>query len=327
MKFSGPFFIFGMPRSGTKLLRDLLNRNEKICVPLAESHFIPYLVNKYGLDFDFSIKNNRKKIYRELVNTSYYFFLKYLKVEFEKEKFLYAEDAQTWADFFEYMLKKGGRCQDKEDVVYGDKTPGYIKHMTLLKKVFPECRFIHIVRDPRDYVLSCRKAWNKNIYRAAERWRESLERFERDARKIDGDDISVVYYEDLLDHPEEELKTLCLFLGVEYNPCMLRLDRSWEFYGDARSKTVIVKGNKQKYLKEFRDRKIKRIEEIVYPTARKHGYEMYFAEKFMPLRMPEKIGYKILDSFSIIRHNIKKFGVLKGMYLSYIHHKKSSWQS
>jgi len=326
-KFSGPVFIFGMPRSGTSLLRDLLNRNEKIAIPQAESHFIPYFVNKYGLDFDLSLKSSRKKIHREFVNTSYCFFLKYLQIEFEEEKLLFSEDIRSWADFFEYLFKKGAQCPEKEDVVYGDKSPNYVKHMPLLKKVFPECRFIHIVRDPRDYALSFRKAWRKNIFRAAERWRESLERFEKDSRQIDEDDISLVYYEDLLENPEEALKKACDFLGIEYNPNMLSLDRAWEVYGDARGKKEIKRDNKQKYLKELKEKEIKRIEEVVYPAALKHGYQMHFAAQAVPLRWPEKIAYKIYDGAAVLRHDVKRFGLSKGLYVSFIHHKKSSWKN
>jgi len=46
--FTGPLFILGMPRSGTKLLRDLLNRNPKIGVPTSETDFIPYLIKPFG---------------------------------------------------------------------------------------------------------------------------------------------------------------------------------------------------------------------------------------------------------------------------------------
>jgi len=325
--FSGPVFIFGMPRSGTKLLRDLLNRNEKISIPVAESHFIPYFVNKYGFDFDLSLEENRKRIYKEFINTSYCFFLKQLPIEFEKREFLCSGKISNWADLFEYWLRKGGQCLNKKEVIFGDKTPGYIRHMSLLKKVFPQCKFIHIIRDPRDYALSSRKAWKKNIYRAAERWRETLERFDEDSQNMSKDDISVVYYEEMLEHPEEVIRNLCFFLGVEYTPDMLRLGRSWEFYGDARSKTEIMRNNREKYMKEFKEKEIKRIEEIVYSAALKHSYTMHFAVRPVPLRRPEMMAYKFFDFVSIIRHNVTKFGLFKGLYLSYIHHKKSSWQN
>jgi len=326
-KFSGPVFIFGMPRSGTKLLRDLLNRNEKISIPVAESHFIPYFVSKYGLDFNLSLEKNRKKIYREFINTSYRFFLKQLSIEFEEEEVLGSREISDWAVLFEYWLRKGGQCLETKEVIFGDKTPGYIRHISLLKEVFPQCKFVHIIRDPRDYALSARKAWKKNTYRAAERWRETLERFDKDSQNMSEEDISVVYYEEVLERPEEVIRRLCSFLGVEYVPNMLSLGRSWEFYGDARSQTEIVRTNKEKYLKELKEKEIKRIEEIVYSEALKHSYPIHFAVRPVPLRRDEMRAYKFFDFAAILRHNVTKFGLFKGLYLSYIHHKKSSWQN
>ena len=46
--YRGPVFIIGMPRSGTKLLRDVLNRNAKVAIMEIESHFIPYMVHVFG---------------------------------------------------------------------------------------------------------------------------------------------------------------------------------------------------------------------------------------------------------------------------------------
>ena len=46
--FTGPLFILGMPPSGTKLLRDLLNRNPRIGFPTLDNDFIPYLIKPFG---------------------------------------------------------------------------------------------------------------------------------------------------------------------------------------------------------------------------------------------------------------------------------------
>ena len=40
MPFDGPLFLVGMPRSGTKLLRGLLNEHSQIGIPLNETEFL-----------------------------------------------------------------------------------------------------------------------------------------------------------------------------------------------------------------------------------------------------------------------------------------------
>src|SRR5690606_34430729 len=55
--------------------------------------------------------------------------------------------------------------------IVGDKTPEYITRVPLLAQLFPRAKFVHIMRDPRDYVVSIRKAWGKSLPRAAQRWK------------------------------------------------------------------------------------------------------------------------------------------------------------
>jgi hypothetical protein len=42
--WTGPLFIIGMPRSGTKLLRGLLEQHPRVRVPTIETEFFPFLV-------------------------------------------------------------------------------------------------------------------------------------------------------------------------------------------------------------------------------------------------------------------------------------------
>ena len=58
---TSPIFIVGMPRSGTKLIREILNRSDDVFIPHSESVFIPYLVKKYGLNPDFRLISNQNK--------------------------------------------------------------------------------------------------------------------------------------------------------------------------------------------------------------------------------------------------------------------------
>ena len=46
--FLGPVFIVGMPRSGTTLMRALLNQHPRVSLALTESHFIPYFIKSFG---------------------------------------------------------------------------------------------------------------------------------------------------------------------------------------------------------------------------------------------------------------------------------------
>ena len=70
--FDGPLFVVGMPRSGTKLLRDLLNQHSAIGIPRIETEFLPYWFEHWERWGDLSDKNQFQHFY-ESVRTSSYF--------------------------------------------------------------------------------------------------------------------------------------------------------------------------------------------------------------------------------------------------------------
>ena len=71
----GPLFIAGMPRSGTKLLRDLLNQHSEISIPEVETHFIPLFIKKFSKQLIFN-EENKKQLVDDLLNTSFYWNMK-----------------------------------------------------------------------------------------------------------------------------------------------------------------------------------------------------------------------------------------------------------
>src|SRR5690606_39213043 len=119
-----------------------------------------------------------------------------------------------------------------ENFIWGDKTPGYLNQLPLIKAVFPEAKFIHIIRDPRDYSLSVEKAWNKNAFRAAERWRYNIEKARSSTHHF-MKDYQEIKYEALLSNPRKELEKICQFLECTYSPMMESLPLPAENLGAA----------------------------------------------------------------------------------------------
>ncbi|MHC4757794.1 MAG: sulfotransferase family protein, partial [Planctomycetota bacterium] len=242
-KFQGPVFVVGLPRSGTSLLRDLLNRNPKISMPRHESEFIPYMIDKFGCKVDLTNKRNLKKFYSELINTAFYYNMQKRSFNITIEDLELIRNKKSWTSIFEFILRFFAEEHNSEEFVYGDKSPGYVNHLKLLNNIFPDVRFIHIIRDPRDHVLSMHKAWRRNLFRAAARWTETIEK-SRNSIGFLNDRYIEVYYEELLDNPEKALKRLCDFLDCDFCTQMLSLENPAEKLGDARDQTVIVRDNK-----------------------------------------------------------------------------------
>lgn len=96
-----------------------------------------------------------------------------------------------------------------------------------LLHIWPDARFIHLVRDGRDVSRSIvQQGWAGNAYEAAKMWLTAESLWADLAPRIGADRRHEVRYEDLVVRPEETLGSLCKFLGVPYDPAMLSYPQS-----------------------------------------------------------------------------------------------------
>jgi hypothetical protein len=106
---------------------------------------------------------------------------------------------------------------------YGDKTPPFLMHVPMLAREFPESRFVHLVRDGRDVVLSLRdqRFAPSSFAGAAEYWAGRVRRARAAGEALGPDRYREVRYEDLVGDPERELRGLCEFVALDFRPEML----------------------------------------------------------------------------------------------------------
>lgn len=107
-------------------------------------------------------------------------------------------------------------------VRWGDKTPSYLLRMEELSAILPEARFIHIIRDCRDVVVSMRPLWfspSREPQEIARMWVDWIREGRAQAARISH--YLEVRYEDLVVAPERELRRICEFIELEYEPEML----------------------------------------------------------------------------------------------------------
>jgi hypothetical protein len=91
-------------------------------------------------------------------------------------------------------------------------------------ELFPEARFIHLLRDPRDCAKSAVAiGFAGNLHYGADPWLDSETSWERLRPKLAGDQFIEVRYEELVTDPVRELGRICTFLGLDYQPRMLDL--------------------------------------------------------------------------------------------------------
>jgi hypothetical protein len=125
--------------------------------------------------------------------------------------------------------------------IMGEKTPAHYRHVDTLLEWFPTARVVHMVRDPRAVFLSevrRRTARPESVpyrwlvrvpvlmelfvlFAVTRTWAEAVHRHRRFARRYP-DRYRLVRFEDLVREPDAEIQELCEFLGVAFEPRMLR---------------------------------------------------------------------------------------------------------
>lgn len=308
ISFSGPVFLIGMPRSGTKLLRNLLVEHPRIGILHIETEFLPYWVDRWNKFGDLSSFNNFQIFYTHMIQLPYFIHMRRHGTLISQQTWYELCRAYDPASIFEALVRHDACVDFGSTKIWGDKSPSYIRHLPLLKQLFPNAKFIHITRDVRDYCLSIHKAWGKNMIRAAQRWADYVHKASQDSMML-GDDYYEIKYEELIDDPGTILKAICDFLGIEFKIEMLDLSKPTENLGDTKGTRNIVSSNKEKYQKLMNADTQKKIEMIAAHTLSQCGYPVIKTESY---RVPKYLMtfYQIMDGINLVRSKITQMGVL-----------------
>ena len=166
---------------------------------------------------------------------------------------------------------------------WGDKTPLYIEILPELATMFPDSRFIHLVRDGRDVAKSYRATdWiGPWLHDNTREWTRALECHWRWARSDLRTRILQVRYEDLVLETEATLRQVCEFIGEKFEPQML----SWERKVDEQ---VPTPGTRRSCEAETRE---VGAEGVARWKREMNARETFVAEAFMGARL-RSLGYQ-----------------------------------
>lgn len=216
---SSPVFIVGTPRSGTTLLRLIMDSHPDIAIT-PESSFLFRVTPLW--DKLLSRGGGRDSISKLLGMLRMIPQVKdWMPASCNPEEIL-ADCGQkvTLAAVLDsiyhlYAIEKGKR-------VWGDKTPKNLHSIDAILRLYPNAKIVVVVRDCRDVALSLRKAEFSNVsyVSSAIRWQNDVDLAIK-AMKRHADCVKVVKYEDLLSAPEETLKMLLGFCGLREEPKLL----------------------------------------------------------------------------------------------------------
>jgi hypothetical protein len=214
-----PFpLIIGAPRSGTTLLRLMLDSHPDLAIP-PETGFLP---RAERLHLPLFLRSRLFHLVTRSTPSWPDFHLDrslFGKALEEIRPFTVSEGIRA---FYRLYAQKHGKIRS------GDKTPLYSLEMPAIRSLLPEAHFIHIIRDGRDVALSLRKTWftpSQDIAALARYWARIIRTARADGRNSSA--YSELRYEDLLADTEGNLRAICQALQLDFYPCML------EYWRDA----------------------------------------------------------------------------------------------
>src|SRR5947207_6414188 len=208
--------VVGCPRSGTSLLAVMLDSHPEVAVP-PETSFIGAVAMLQGSD------EAVRQGFFEAVTADCIPISNWSDFGLDKDllwRRLEAIDPFTVTAGLRSFYAMYAESQGKPR--YGEKTPGYVFLMPQIAALLPEAHFIHLIRDPGDTVLSWRKTWfapSQDLRVLGEVWRKNVETGRRAANLVRR--YVEVRFEELVLHPERELKRLCEYLSLPWDPVML----------------------------------------------------------------------------------------------------------
>ena len=213
-----PLFILGVRRSGTTLLRVMLDRHSELAVP-DESYFIPQLAGRHrGRINPDAFADDLRRLPT----------LRDWSVRAEDVRARLAPGA-TLADGIRAVYELYAEARGKRR--WGDKTPMYMQHLRLLERLFPDALYVHLVRDGRDAALSflsmprgiVTETWGRprTVAGFACQWRSEVLAARALGKRSGPGRYLEVRYEALVADPAGELRRTCDFAGLPYEPGML----------------------------------------------------------------------------------------------------------
>lgn len=247
-------FIVGLPRTGSKMMQDVLERaqsaNCKICM---ETWFLGDLfrsgvrevIKKHGdMSNDSNVSNFVEYMYSDDFSRPYWRMLRRGEMGIERDRLLRELLKTDRSDRAIYdvllrtpMLAAFGN-EDSRETIIGDKTPGHLYHITTLMKWFPEAKIIHTFRDPRAILASnWRRLLSQRNNGVIHRLTNPLYTFiivlyttvtwmyatklHYKYQSLYPSNYMLSRYEDLVLDPKAKVKRLCDFLEIEPSDDML----------------------------------------------------------------------------------------------------------
>jgi hypothetical protein len=211
-----PVFVLGFQRSGTTLLRLLLDAHSELAIPFESMSVIDFYHRRRDYA-DLSTTEQRARLVADLLAARGFSAWRPAVTVADLDLDQCTSYPAVIDQVFTAYARKCGKQR------WGDKTPGYTRDVHILNELFPDAKYVHLVRDGRDAALSLlRQPWGPSDFLSAlEEWNEVVGWSRKMCRMLPRDRYLEIRYEDLVNDTEGVLRQITSFLSLPFEPDML----------------------------------------------------------------------------------------------------------
>lgn len=277
MGITNLIFVSGALRSGSTLLHLMLDHH-------------PGIKNPGEFDFMFDLVKDDSG-FPDL--NDYYGFLDRNRIFKSKNLTI-----DTSLSFPELIQSFSTQLSEKEQVL----ALNVHRNFHRIPLLFPEAKYIHLLRDPRDVAQSSiGMGWQGNVYFGVDHWIDTELSWNKLAKQISPEQYITVYYEKLIENPEAELNNLCAFMGIPYDVRML--DYPLHSTYKKPDKTLA-----QQWKRNLSQREIQYVEAKASGLMESRGFSMS-GHPFIQIGLMERIKLTLQNKLFRINFGFKRYGV------------------
>jgi len=272
-------FLVGAERSGTTLLRLMLDHHPQVAFNYEFDYSVELIAEECGFpDLDF---------YYQWLSTNRIF----LSTGFCIDKNLnYRELVNS------FLIQK--KEQNQKPIVGATVH----HHFDKLLSIWPQAKFIHIIRDPRDVAISCvNMGWAGNLWTGPDRWIEAEQTWDKLEKSLSENQYIEIHYEDLIINVTDTLEKLCNFIGVSYDEEMLNYPQNSSY--SLPDPSLVFQ-----WKRKLSPQNVQLIETKVGDLLSKKGYSLDINS---PIKIDflQKIQLELEGKLSCLYWRVKRFGL------------------
>jgi hypothetical protein len=262
-----PVFVVGMNGSGTTMLLDCLGRHPALYAFPKETRLIPYLMARQDAYGDLAVDANFRALWDDVRTLAVFREVNgHAAVPLPDDWPEHPRSLAAILDavFCHFACQHGKRR-------WCEKTPQHVQHLLGLAELFPAARFVHVIRDGRDCAVSFHRRWKRQPELTVFRWKKVVSMGRAQGQRLGKARYLEVRYEDLTAAPEQSLRRICQFLGLEFNPAVLHSAQPYLQVG-GQGRRGGLQRNSGKWRSYFKPRTLEGLERIAGATLASCGY-------------------------------------------------------